>query len=139
MRKASPVWRFAIFEAAAFAQPPALTCPARLLVGFRQGVPDSQVEAVVQSLQGPWSRTDSRNQRAGCFAARPTPTKNAFTNAFKKTGPEVEFWSSSTRSCPVSAVTPNDPSYSAWQSTYLFPKSPLPQSLVQHHGKRLGS
>jgi hypothetical protein len=48
MRKLAYV-AFAIFEAAAFAQPRPHV-PSRLLVGFRQGVPDPQVEAVVKGL-----------------------------------------------------------------------------------------
>ena len=60
---------FAIFEAAAFAQPRPHV-PSRLLVGFRQGVPDSQVDAVVRSLQGRGHEQIPGTRRACCFAAR---------------------------------------------------------------------
>src|SRR5712691_6900320 len=103
---------FAIFEAAAFAQPRPHV-PSRLLVGFRQGVPDSQVEAVVQSLQGR-GHEQIPGTSVHVVSLPANANENAFTNAFQNR-PEVEF----DEVVPVSAVAPDDPSYSGWQSTYL--------------------
>ena len=106
---------FAIFEAAAFAQPHPHV-PSRLLVGFRQGVPDSQVEAVVQSLQGR-GHEQIPGTNVHVVALPANANENAFNNAFKNR-PEVEFVELD-EIVPISAVTPNDPGYTAWQSPYL--------------------
>jgi thermitase len=106
---------FAIFEAAAFAQPRPHV-PSRLLVGFRQGVPESQVDAVVQSVQGRGhERIAGTSVQVVSLPAN--ANENAFANAFKNR-PEVEFVEFD-EVVPVSAVTPNDPGYTAWQSPYL--------------------
>jgi len=114
MRKLACV-AFAIFEAVAFAQPRPHV-PSRLLVGFKQGVPDSQVDAVVQSLQG---RGHERIPGTGVqvVSLPANANENALANAFKNRS-EVEFVEFD-EIVPVSDVTPNDPSYSNWQSPYL--------------------
>jgi thermitase len=106
---------FAIFEVAAFAQPrPHVT--SRLLVGFRQGVPDSQVDAVVQGLQGR-GHEQVPGTSVHIVSLPANADEDAFSNAFKNR-PEVEFVEFD-EIVPVSAVTPNDPSYGNWQSPYL--------------------
>jgi thermitase len=106
---------FAIFEVAAFAQPrPHVN--SRLLVGFRQGVPDSQVDAVVQGLQGR-GHEQIPGTSVQVVSLPANADENASANAFKNR-PEVEFVEFD-EVVPVSAVTPNDPSYSNWQSPYL--------------------
>src|SRR4029077_8956700 len=106
---------FAIFEVAAFAQPRPHV-PSRLLVGFKQGVSDSQVDSVVQGLQG---RGHEQIPGTGVqvVSLPANANENALTNAFKNR-PEVEFVEFD-EIVPVSAVTPDDPSYSNWQSPYL--------------------
>jgi len=114
MRKLAIV-AFAIFEAAAFAQPRPHV-PSRLLVGFRQGVPDSQVDAVVQGLQGRGhERIPGTNVQTVSLPVN--ANENASANSFKNR-PEVEFVEFD-EIVPVSSVTPNDPGYAAWQSPYL--------------------
>jgi subtilisin family serine protease len=90
--------------------------PSRLLVGFRQGVPDSQVEAVVQGLQGR-GHEPIPGTNVQVVSLPPNANENASANAFKNR-PEVEFVELD-EIVPVSAVTPNDPAYAAWQSPYL--------------------
>jgi|SRR5579863_6532629 len=106
---------FAIFEAAAFAQTRPHV-PSRLLVGFRQGVPDAQVDAVVQSLQG-GGREQIPGTSVQVVSLPANADENAVSNAFKNR-PEVEFVEFD-EVVPVSTVTPDDPSYSSWQSPYL--------------------
>src|SRR5579864_3446946 len=114
MRKLAFV-AFAIFEAAAFAQPRAHV-PSRLLVGFKQGVPDSQVDAVVQGLQGR-GHEQVPGTSVQVVSLPANANENASANAFKNR-PEVEFVEFD-EIVPVSAVTPNDPAYAPWQSPYL--------------------
>src|SRR6266851_4529271 len=97
---------FAIFEAAAFAQPRPHV-PSRLLVGFRQGVPGSQVDAVVQSLQGR-GHEQIPGTSVHVVSLPANANENAFNNAFKNR-PEVEFVEFD-EVVPVSAVAPDDPS-----------------------------
>jgi thermitase len=114
MRKLAFV-AFAAFGVAAFAQPRPHV-PSRLLVGFRQGVPNSQVDAVVQSLQG---RGHQQIPGTGVqvVSLPANANENAFADAFKNR-PEVEFVELD-EIVPVSAVTPNDPGYTLGQSSYL--------------------
>lgn len=114
MRKLAFV-AFAIFGVAAFAQPRAHV-PSRLLVGFKQGVPDSQVNAVVQSLQGR-GQEQIPGTSVQVVSLPANANENASANAFKNR-PEVEFVEFD-EIVPVSAGTPNDPGYTAWQSPYL--------------------
>src|SRR5579863_9834528 len=114
MRKLACV-AFAIFGVAAFAQPRPHV-PSRLLVGFKQGVPDSQVDAVVRGLQGGGhEQVPGTNVQVVTLPAN--ANENASANAFKNR-PEVEFVEFD-EIVPVSAVTPTDPDY-AWQSSYLL-------------------
>jgi thermitase len=112
MRKLAFV-AFAVFEAAAFAQPRPHV-PSRLLVGFRQGVPGSQVDAVVQGLQGRHEQIAGTNVHVVSLPAN--ADENASANAFKNR-PEVEFVEFD-EIVPVSDVTPTDPDY-FWQSPYF--------------------
>src|SRR5712691_1039564 len=106
---------FVLSTATLFAQPRPHV-PSRLLVGFRQGVPDSQVEAVVQNLQGR-GHEQIPGTSVQVVSLPANSNENAFTNAFKNR-PEVEFVEFD-EVVPVSALTPDDPSYINWQSPYL--------------------
>ena len=114
MRKLTYV-AFAIFGVVAFAQPRPHV-PSRLLVGFRQGVPASQVNAVVQGLQGR-GHEEIPGTSVQVVSLPANANENAAANAFKNR-PEVEFVEFD-EIVPVSAVTPTDPGYTLGQSSYL--------------------
>ncbi|HEV2202542.1 MAG TPA: S8 family serine peptidase [Bryobacteraceae bacterium] len=114
MRKLACV-AFAIFAATAFAQPHPHV-PSRLLVGFKQGVPASQVDAVVGNLRG-LSHEQIQGTNVHAVSLPTNADENAFSDAFKNR-PEVEFVEFD-EIVPPAAVIPNDPYYAAGQTPYL--------------------
>src|SRR5258708_7251239 len=98
---------FAIFAATAFGQPRPHV-PSHLLVGFKPGVPDSQVDAVVQGIQGRGhEQIPGTNVHTVSLPAN--ANENASANALQNR-PEVDFVEFD-QIVPVSAMTPNDPNY----------------------------
>src|SRR6266478_3856081 len=97
----------AICAVAAFAQSRSHV-PGRLLVGFKAGVPPSQIDAVVHGLRGSHKPIPGTNVKIVSLPAN--ADENAVINAFKNR-PEVDF-AEFDEIVPVSTtVTPNDPGY----------------------------